>query len=201
MVASGKPAEVTVDAKWLAPGKTYAFHTSAYDGTLYETDWSPWATFHIRDRVVDIKLPEPDKDAAAVGLDAYQEPQKAQREYDDPNARSGRPASGENCSDAGDNKVLCAEVGEVGDLTKKQQVSVENRLRSTRDAADLVKWCSDVSSGTDWFKRTEACMKKATPLYGRMYSKLPDGQTILVGTATFASVIQIKLDPQSTTFQ
>ncbi|EXU61730.1 hypothetical protein Z951_45585 [Streptomyces sp. PRh5] len=201
MVASGKPAEVTVDAKWLAPGKTYAFHTSAYDGTLYETDWSPWATFHIRDRVVDIKLPEPDKDAAAVGLDVYQEPQEAQREYDDPNAKSGRPASGENCSDAGDNKVLCAEVGEVGDLTKEQQASVENRLRSTRDASDLVKWCSDVSSGTDWFKRTEACMKKATPIYGRMYSKLPDGQTILVGTATFASVIQIKLDPQSTTFQ
>ncbi|WP_370419493.1 hypothetical protein AB8O64_14125 [Streptomyces sp. QH1-20] len=46
-VASGKTAQVGVPAGKLNDGTTYAFHTSAFDGTLYETDWSPWATFKI----------------------------------------------------------------------------------------------------------------------------------------------------------
>ncbi|MCD9195188.1 hypothetical protein [Streptomyces albireticuli] len=46
-VASGKTAQVTVPAGKLNGGQTYALRTSAFDGTLYETDWSPWATFKI----------------------------------------------------------------------------------------------------------------------------------------------------------
>ncbi|GAA0898046.1 hypothetical protein GCM10009574_078970 [Streptomyces asiaticus] len=79
-VASGKTAEVTVPYGKLKPGTTYTFHTSAYDGSLYETTWSPWAKFRIRSRSVDIKLPEPDKNAPKVDLDAYQEPQEGRPE-------------------------------------------------------------------------------------------------------------------------
>lgn len=46
-VASGKTAQVTVPYGKLKPGALYTFHTSAYDGSLYEPDWSPWANFKI----------------------------------------------------------------------------------------------------------------------------------------------------------
>ncbi|MFC4191045.1 MULTISPECIES: hypothetical protein [Streptomyces] len=46
-IPSGGTAEVTVPEGRLKQGVTYTFHTSAFDGTLYETDWSPWAKFRI----------------------------------------------------------------------------------------------------------------------------------------------------------
>ncbi|MGH3239513.1 MAG: hypothetical protein ACRDNL_03980 [Spirillospora sp.] len=58
-VASGKTASVTVPAGKLKLGVTYIFHTSAYDGSLYETSWSPWARFRFT-RAVDLTLPNPD---------------------------------------------------------------------------------------------------------------------------------------------
>ncbi|MEW2051889.1 hypothetical protein [Streptomyces sp. NPDC005476] len=60
-VKSGEKASVTLDYGYLKPGSTYVFRTSAYDGGLYETDWSPWAKFTIRSHAVDITLPEPIK--------------------------------------------------------------------------------------------------------------------------------------------
>lgn len=204
-VTSGGTAEVTVPYGKLRPRVLYTFHTSAYDGELYETSWSPWAKFRIRSNAVDIKLPEPDKEAINPNLDDYQVPQEARRTVataaPQGNIKGSSPVGrGENCTEIGDNKISCLEVGEPGDLTKEQQTSVERRLSGTMAAGDLVSWCGDVS-GADWFKRTEACMERATPIHARHYSKLPNGQVILVGDATFASVIQMKLDLQSTTFQ
>ncbi|MBB5939212.1 hypothetical protein [Streptomyces zagrosensis] len=46
-VASGSKAQVTVPTGKLVKGVTYVFHTSAYDGSLYETGWSPWSTFKV----------------------------------------------------------------------------------------------------------------------------------------------------------
>ncbi|WP_189959348.1 hypothetical protein [Streptomyces violascens] len=60
-VASGKAAQVTVPAGRLTNGVTYAFHTSAYDGKLYETDWSPWTTFKV-------SVPAPAKPAKPTSL-------------------------------------------------------------------------------------------------------------------------------------
>ncbi|MFE0683803.1 hypothetical protein ACFW17_23710 [Streptomyces sp. NPDC058961] len=200
-VVSGKSAEVLVPYGKLKPGVTYTFHTSAYDGTLYETTWSPWAKFRIRGHAVDIKLPEPDKAAPGLDLDAYQEPQEAKRTVTAPTLRKNAPGQGENCTEIGNNKISCQEVGDYSELTKEQKAFVERRLTAAKDASDLVSWCGDTASGVDWFKRTEACMKRATPIHEIAYSKLPNGQVIKVGEATFASVIQMKLDPQSTTFQ
>ncbi|MCX4632654.1 DNRLRE domain-containing protein [Streptomyces sp. NBC_01443] len=46
-VASGQPASVTVPAGVLTNGKTYKFRTNPYDGTHYNTAWSPWANFTV----------------------------------------------------------------------------------------------------------------------------------------------------------
>ncbi|KAB1139684.1 DNRLRE domain-containing protein [Streptomyces luteolifulvus] len=49
---SGKPVSVQVPAGQLKDGKTYKFRTNAYDGTHYNTSWSPWVQF-----VVDTTAP------------------------------------------------------------------------------------------------------------------------------------------------
>ncbi|MFF5482229.1 hypothetical protein ACFY5C_33645 [Streptomyces sp. NPDC012935] len=46
-VVSGGTAKVTVPYGLLKPGVLYKFRTSAYDGSLYETTWSPYADFRI----------------------------------------------------------------------------------------------------------------------------------------------------------
>ncbi|MFG2306942.1 hypothetical protein [Actinacidiphila glaucinigra] len=55
-VASGSTAKVTVPYGILKPGVLYKFRTSAFDGSLYETTWSPWADFRIEPYV---KFPAP----------------------------------------------------------------------------------------------------------------------------------------------
>lgn len=75
-VTSGGKAEVTLRYGDLKTNTTYAFRTSAYDGTLYETDWSSWTKFHTRGRAVSITLPEPNKDAPTLNQDDYQKPQQ-----------------------------------------------------------------------------------------------------------------------------
>ncbi|MFD5014863.1 hypothetical protein [Streptomyces chartreusis] len=74
MVASGSKATVTVPHGNLKPATTYAFRTSAYDGSLYETDWSPYATFKTRGRQVDITVPAPKRDATDPAFDTSWQP-------------------------------------------------------------------------------------------------------------------------------
>ncbi|MDG4859630.1 hypothetical protein P8605_15965 [Streptomyces sp. T-3] len=50
-VASGKTGEVKVDWGKLKRNTSYMFRTSAFDGSLYETDWSPWATFKVEPKM------------------------------------------------------------------------------------------------------------------------------------------------------
>lgn len=207
MVDSGKNAQVTVGYGRLNPGWTYTFRTSAYDGALYETEWSPWALFKVRDRAVDITLPEPDANAPDVDLAAFQEHQVGTRNMPEPPApltarsKNALPAPiGEGCTDAGNGKIGCLVAGKPDEFTQAERSAVAQKM-SAASPDNLFDWCDNLNTGKDYLKRTEACLKKATPLHSYTYSKLPNGQTILVGEATFASQIQVKLDPQSTTFQ
>ncbi|MGW4201019.1 hypothetical protein [Streptomyces sp. NPDC004726] len=58
-VASGSTVTVDVPAGKLSLNTNYVFHTSAFDGSLYETSWSPWAPFRV-ELPVDLTLPTPD---------------------------------------------------------------------------------------------------------------------------------------------
>ncbi|MFF0067177.1 hypothetical protein ACFYRC_37915 [Streptomyces sp. NPDC005279] len=58
-MASGSPVTVDVPAGRLSLNTNYVFHTSAFDGSLYETTWSPWARFRV-ELPVDLTLPTPD---------------------------------------------------------------------------------------------------------------------------------------------
>ncbi len=191
MVASGKSAEVTVDAKMLQPGKTYAFATSAFDGSLYETDWSPWAKFRIRDRVVDITLPEPNESSPMPSL--VDQPVKGERNLPVP-SRATRAANDDSCVPAKDGGKVCMELGDGSNLPK----SAIKRLDA---ASDLVPWCDSKSAEADatWFTRTEACLKdRGVTELKFVYIDANDAQ---IGVATWATNLQIKLDPASRTFK
>ncbi|MEU5915232.1 hypothetical protein [Streptomyces sp. NPDC047141] len=58
-VASATTVTADVPVGKLALNTNYVFHTSAFDGSLYETSWSPWARFRI-ELPVDLTLPTPD---------------------------------------------------------------------------------------------------------------------------------------------
>jgi hypothetical protein len=196
-VASGETAEVTVPYGNLMPGQTYTFRTSAYDGSLYETDWSRWADFTIRKMAVNIRLPEPNRNAPAVDLDAYQEPQEGRR--NGPVVSSSENSDGKSnksCTDQG-NTTVCLKVGDPKDLSAEEKAKLDSRLTA---APGLVDWCDDVPVGKDMLKRTEACLRKATPLQFQYTYRNPNGR-VDQARARFASSIEIKLDPKSKTFQ
>ncbi|WP_189959770.1 hypothetical protein [Streptomyces alanosinicus] len=191
-VKSGERASATIDYGYLHPGWTYAFRTSAFDGSLYEQTWSPWATFTVRDHAVDVTLPEPDKDAPAVDLAKYQEPQVSN---DHVNSSPGNPDSlsrnklptplGKGCKETGD-KIYCATVGKPADMTPDERAHVAKGLRAI-GASSLVSWCDGAAVGKDYIKRTEGCVKKANEITNTVYTKLPNGETWPVGRAVFAS--------------
>ncbi|MGI5171093.1 hypothetical protein ACQEU3_42750 [Spirillospora sp. CA-253888] len=173
-VASGKTASVTVPSGRLKPGTTYVFRTSAYDGSLYETSWSPWAKFKTRNRVVDIKLPEPDKDAPTLNQDDYQEPQKiappvmgpvdpapARPGARRPPARSDAPRldgrKGWNCGEANEKSGIqpCTRI--VRDDSEKTREAV---AKARAKSPALVDWCEGWTNSH--IKRFGACLATFT---------------------------------------
>lgn len=145
-VASGSTAEVTVPAGKLKPGVTYTFHTSAFDGSLYETNWSPWAKFRIAPYAT---FPAPQ---ASSNIDPVA--QKAQEIFrSDPGALAIRKAGGTNCSKAdAQGRQVCLKFHPA---SEKKQKSL---LSPTAEVPDLVSWCSDKPSGHDYINRTDACL-------------------------------------------
>ncbi|MFF4509066.1 hypothetical protein [Streptomyces sp. NPDC001401] len=204
-VASGEKASVTIDYGYLHPGWTYAFRTSAYDGSLYEQTWSPWATFTIRNHSVDITLPEPDKNAPDVDLGKYQEPLVTN---DHVNSGPGNPTPltkdalpaplGKGCEET-ESRIYCATVGKPADMTSAERKQVAQGLRAV-GTSSLVSWCDGAAVGKDYIKRTEGCVKKANEITNTVYSKLPNGEIWPVGRAIFASKIEIKTDVASNAF-
>ncbi len=49
--AAGQPTSVWVPADLLTNGRTYEFRASAYDGTHYDTGWTPWTKFTVDEEV------------------------------------------------------------------------------------------------------------------------------------------------------
>ncbi|MFI7244832.1 hypothetical protein [Streptomyces qinglanensis] len=194
-VASGSTAEVTIPYGNLKTNTTYAFRTSAYDGSLYETDWSPWAKFHTRGRQLSITLPEPDNNAPAVDLDKYQTEVTASRKLPPPppvrSADGG--ADGLKCSDRdGKGNKVC--MGTVSDAEVPK--AAEKRLRAE---ADLVPWCAGKSAGDAYFTRTEACIKdRGVTVLRFVYYDANDQE---LGVAWIAQALQIKLDTKSKTIK
>ncbi|WP_406301129.1 hypothetical protein OHA61_00430 [Streptomyces sp. NBC_00885] len=192
-VASGKPASVPVPYGKLKPGVTYTFHTNAFDGSLYETTWSPWANFRIEPYV---KFPAPqasstiDPVAQKIIEFTRTDPGPALPTLRKDGTTLKAPTQKRTCGkpDAQGHK-LCVELNPPSKKAK-------NALRASAPVGpgvDLVDWCYGKPSGKDYMSRTEACMK--TIGSGTLIFTDTDPEKPALGTATFNIEQRIKTYP------
>jgi hypothetical protein len=201
-VTSGGRASVTIRYGDLKANTTYAFRTSAFDGSLYETNWSSWAKFHTRGRAVNITLPEPNKDAPAVNQDGYQEPQKiaqpSMAAVDPTEPPVGRSAEdGWNCGTLNKKTGIqpCSRL--VPDDSKKIRDALTKGTNGVKALPHLVDWCANLTGSH--IKRYEACIGSFTYEYEGIVIKdgKPTGEIL---NASWAVGQEVKLAGNSATF-
>ncbi|WP_327323426.1 hypothetical protein OG735_13560 [Streptomyces sp. NBC_01210] len=158
-VASGKTAEVTVPNGKLKPGTTYTFHTSAYDGSLYETAWSPWAKFRIHAHSVDITLPAPNDKAVNPAFDNSWQPVPGWGSIE---TKKLVGVNERHCQPAGNGNQLCitSSPATKADITKAKES--RGRLKGIRAAAPPLNDTCEVGATqgkyVSIFTRDAACM-------------------------------------------
>ncbi|MEU2246647.1 hypothetical protein [Streptomyces sp. NPDC019224] len=200
-VTSGGTASVTLAYGDLETNTTYAFRTSAFDGTLYETDWSSWSKFHTRGRAVSIALPEPNKDAPTLNEDDYQEPQTipqpSMASVDPTVPPIGRSANSDwSCGTLDKEKGIqpCSRL--VPDGSKETRDALTTGAAA--DLPHLVDWCNTYADSH--IKRYEACISTFTYEYVGIVvdeSGQPTGETL---NASWVLGQEVKLSGTSATF-
>ncbi|MFH0177072.1 hypothetical protein [Streptomyces cacaoi] len=215
-VASGALAKVPVPYGILKPGVLYAFYTSAFDGSLYETTWSPWAYFRIEPYV---KFPAAqtsstiDTTAQSITEFTRTDPGPALPILDGNGAVKREAIQKRTCGkqDAA-GRTLCIELSPP---TAQSKMRAEKRAKALREAqgakarkagkspaeaavvaadaplADLVDWCSDEAAGKDYMNRTDACLKNT----GSANLVFFDSDEAQIGLATFDIEQRIKTYP------
>lgn len=183
-VASGSTAKVTVPYGKLKPGVLYKFRTSAYDGSLYETNWSPWADFRI-DPYMKFPAAQTSStiDSTVQEIDEFTrtDPGPALPTFDANGAVEREAAQERTCGkpDA-EGRKLCMELSpptaeskarakkRADALYKAEEARAreagESPAAASAEAADgpaveLVDWCYDKPVGEDYMTRGEACLK------------------------------------------
>ncbi|WP_328876827.1 hypothetical protein [Streptomyces sp. NBC_00299] len=187
-VASGTTVTVDVPVGKLALNTNYVFHTSAFDGSLYETSWSPWAKFRI-ELPVDLTLPTPDYSAPdPTSLNTppnYYQTKPLGTAGSPLSARSSKSAV-EQCSEAdADGRQVC--------FGKSTPVAKGKAPKSGAKAAGVatagVEWCN-----TDFESilatRFIECDVRSVPIYIRM-----DGA--IQATAHFMFLRMLQVDGQN----
>lgn len=168
MVASGKAAQVTVDYGRLKPGVTYTFRTSAYDGSLYETEWSPWANFKINPYVT---FPAPQASSTIDSLaqkarevtrtmpGSVAAAQRARLKAEGKDDAAAKVTPKRSCSQAdAQGRKLCIEITPPT-KESKQRAAAANAAAADSTNPNLVDWCGSQTPGKDYMTRTEVCLK------------------------------------------
>lgn len=169
-VNSGEKAEVKVAAGRLKNNTTYLFHTNAYDGSLYETNWSPWATFTVR-AGVDLTLPDRDNTSPNPNQ-TIQEPSSNPEKPLEVNTSSLTPDSK---SDGSGGEEQCGPVNKDGgqvcfgkpvpaDEGPKAPASVAAAESEISDASP--PWCDDYLTLVR-ATRTQVCDNRKVPAHFR----------------------------------
>ncbi|MFJ6573349.1 hypothetical protein ACIQNU_38650 [Streptomyces sp. NPDC091292] len=173
-VASGKTAEVSVPLGKLKTGTTYVVHTSAYDGSLYETDWSPWAKFRIRDRAVDITLPAPNDTATNPAFDNSYQPVPGWGGVETKNLAAGTER---HCGPTKDGNQLCLTSSPAtgADIAKAKESRARLEGAQAAAAPPLNEICEVGAPQGKYlsiFTRDAACM------YNKLSVEVTDEQQI-----------------------
>lgn len=183
-VASGSTAQVQVEYGRLKPRTDYLVHTSAFDGSLYETNWSPWARFRI-DPYVTFPVGQSSSgiDSTAQTIEEFTRTNpgaapaaavasSSSSSSSSEGVSSSAPAFADfdkkNCSTADKKgRKLCFDFHK-SDKARKVQRPEPGKTRETTQnfstpggnpAVDLVDWCTNAADGLDYMNRTEACLK------------------------------------------
>lgn len=175
-VSSGSVASVTVEPGKLDPNVDYLFRTSAFDGELYELDWSRWEPFLV-ELPVDLTLPEPDTSSPRPGWFEGEPNTKTEQPLGAPPISS--PASvpfgdveDERCSPVGSGNTLCfgESAGEPSDSEATATDQAEENLLSEQDLSsettvDIpeVEWCDAFTLGARANRLTH-CDRRAIPI-------------------------------------
>ncbi|MFJ8469867.1 hypothetical protein [Streptomyces swartbergensis] len=211
-VASGATAKVPVPYGKLKSGVLYKFRTSAFDGSLYETTWSPWADFRIDPYV---KFPAPQSsstiDPTRQVIDEFTrtDPGPALPTFAEDGAVKREATQKRTCGkqDA-QGRTLCIELSSPDSQAKARAKKRAEALREAAKAkarkagkspaeaavappADLVKWCSDQPVGQDYMTRDEACLRNIGA--GRLV--FVDADDAEIGFATFDIEMRLKAYP------
>ncbi|MFI9155394.1 hypothetical protein [Streptomyces sp. NPDC053367] len=213
-VPSGSLAKVTVPYGLLKPGVRYKFRTSAFDGSLYETVWSPWADFRIDPYV---KFPAPqttstiDSTAQQIKEITRTDPGPALPTFTASGEVKRQPTQKRTCGKQDtQGHQLCMELSPP---TAESKARTKNRAEALSKAmeararkagkspaavaaaaaaappADLVDWCSDQVAGKDYMTRAEACLKNIGS--GKLIFIDAD-RSLEIGFATFDFEMRIK---------
>lgn len=212
-VASGGLAKVPVPYGILKPGVLYKFRTSAFDGSLYETTWSPWADFRIDPYM---KFPAAqssstiDKTAQEIDEFTRSDPGPALPTFDANGAVKREAAQKRTCGQQdAQGRQLCIELSPP---TAESKARAHKRAEALREAAvakarkagrspaaaavapavELVDWCWDKAAGKDYMTRTEACLKN---IGSARLTFVDTGRDVTIGFATFDFEQRIKAYP------
>ncbi|MFD4861642.1 hypothetical protein [Streptomyces atratus] len=156
-VPSNTAVTVTVAPGRLKPNVDYVFRTSAYDGSLYETEWSPWARLRI-ELPVDLALPAPDYDAQRPSF------------VTEPNSEQTRPlGAGPSALSAYKPQKQCGEVG--ADSSRLCVMRTPDKPEGAKAAESEksvgimdVGWCDPGSMGT-YADRYKECDRRPVRYY------------------------------------
>ncbi|MGX1673343.1 hypothetical protein [Streptomyces sp. NPDC055400] len=203
-VASGSLAKVQIDYGVLDPRTLYTFHTNAFDGSLYETTWSPWTTFR-----VDPYATFPVAQSSSTIDPLKQTTDEFTRTDPDGSATASAPTAAaspslsdfdkKDCSkpDKQDRRV-CFTLSKPGKDGKAKRPKPGKTKKTTQtfaagtaadgtpggnDAVDLVDWCTPAGDGLDYMTRTEACLKDLGE--GELWFFDSDPEKPAIGRGTF----------------
>ncbi len=209
-VASGSTAQVQVEYGRLKPRTDYLVHTSAYDGSLYETNWSPWAKFRIEPYVTfPVAQASSGIDSTAQTIVEFTRTDPgaapAAAAASSPSSQGATPSSPaladfdkKDCSKADKKgRKLCFDMHKSEKAKKVKRPEPGRTRETTQDfstksaastpggnpAVDLVDWCTDAADGLDYMNRTEACLKDLGE--GDLYFFDSDPEAPAIGRAHF----------------
>ncbi|MFJ3235576.1 hypothetical protein [Streptomyces sp. NPDC086787] len=187
-VASGSLASVKVGYGVLKPRTQYMFHTNAYDGSLYETTWSPWTKFTIEpyatfpgaqstsgidpvaQTTVEFTRTDPDGSATAAAAPQFATSEPTLSEFAEDDCSKPDKQDRRVCftlSKSNKDKAKRSEAPKPGKTRETTQTFTDASAEALtgsptpggNDAVDLVDWCTNAADGLDYMNRTEACLK------------------------------------------
>ncbi|MGW8437808.1 hypothetical protein ACWGKS_21895 [Nocardiopsis sp. NPDC055879] len=202
-VESGSVASVAVPPGKLDPNVEYLFRTSAYDGSLYETDWSGWEPFRV-ELPVDLTLPAPDFDSPAPSWFDVDPADEHTKPLGASTTSSSGSTETEQCGPVNDSGQVClgpmltelpdTEMAESTDPLSSEDLSAQATVEIPE-----AEWCDTLEMGilSDRFTQCDRRIRQIifydtdeTPIHDTYFAFTR--RLVLDGTDSFSEYLTVK---------